>query len=245
MVGGRNERDVVMRGIAGYAIGAIILAILGGACLGASRLDRQMAGAQQALLTADYDGADASLQVVERYYQYASRVPGVGDGLVNDVRARRAAVSYWQRKYSVVAPPDRTDPVADVEAENLPLQMIVADSVYRDRQTRAKDRATLLQALGSSIDAYRTVLSNARRPEDGPYAEVAAYNYEYVVRLRNEILNGRRRELPPPDDKRTFGNGGKPEDPTFDNEFKQYVPLEKEERPDPKASKMPPPPRKG
>jgi hypothetical protein len=123
--------------------------------------------------------------------------------------------------------------------------MIVAAAVYRDRPTRAKDRTTMVQMLGSSIDAYRTVLSNARRPEDGLYAEVAAYNYEYVVRLRNEILNGRRRELPPPVDTRAFGSGGKPEEPKFQNEFKEYVPLEKEERPDPKASKMPPPPRKG
>jgi hypothetical protein len=74
---------------------------------------------------------------------------------------------------------------------------------------------------------------------------MAAYNYEYVVRLRNEILNGRRRELPPAGDKRNFGSGGKPEDPAFENQFKEYVPLEKEERTDPKASKIPPPPRRG
>lgn len=234
-----------MKGIAGYVVGAVVLAVAGGTCLGASRLDRQMASAQQALLTSDYDAADASLQVVERYYQYASRLPWVGDGPVNNVRARRAAVNYWQRKYTALAPADRTDPVADVEADNLPLQMIVADAVYRDRLPRAKDRAAMLQMLDSSISAYRTVLSNVRRRDDGPYAEVAAYNYEYVVRLRNEILNGRRRELPPSGDKRTFGSGGKPEDPEFQNEFKEYVPLEKEERVDPKASKVPPPPRKG
>jgi hypothetical protein len=234
-----------MKGIAGYVIGAIVLAVLGGTCLLASRLDRRMAGAQQAFLTADYDAANASLQVIERYYVYASRLPWVGDGPVNDVRARRAAVSYWQRKYSALAPADRTEPVADVDADNLPLQMIVADAVYRDRLASVKDRASMLQMLGSSIDAYRTALGNARRPEDTPYAEVAAYNYEYVVRLRNEILSGRRRELPPPGDKRTFGSGGKPEDPAFQNQFKEYVPLEKEERTDPKASKIPPPPRKG
>jgi hypothetical protein len=234
-----------MKGIAGYVIGAIVLAILGGTCLLVSRLDRRMADAQQALLTADYDAADASLQVVERYYQYASRLPWVGDGAVNDVRTRRAAVSYWQRKYGSLAPADRTDPVADIEPDNLPLQIIVADAVYRDRLVGAKDRASILQMLEASLDAYRTALSNARRPEDEPYAKVAAYNYEYVVRLRNEILNGRRRELPPPGDKRTFGAGGKPEDPAFENEFKEYIPLEKEERTDPKASKLPPPPRKG
>jgi hypothetical protein len=234
-----------MKGITGYVIGAVVLAVLGGTCLLASRLDRQIAGAQQALLTADYDAADASLQVVERYYQYASRLPWVGDGPVKGVRTRRAAVSYWQRKYGSLAPADRTDPVTDVEPDNVPLQVIVADAVYRDRLTGAKDRASILQMLGSSIDAYRTVLSNARRPEDEPYAAMAAYNYEYVVRLRNEILNGRRRELPPAGDKRNFGSGGKPEDPAFENQFKEYVPLEKEERTDPKASKIPPPPRRG
>jgi hypothetical protein len=150
-----------MKGIAGWVVGALVLAVLGGICLGASRLDRQMAGAQHALLTSDYGGADASLQVVERYYRYASRVPWVGDGPLNGVRARRAAIKYWQRQYGALAPADRTDPVADIEADNLPLQMIVADSVYRDGQARAKDRATLLKMLDSSIAAYRTVLANA------------------------------------------------------------------------------------
>jgi hypothetical protein len=204
-----------------------------------------MARAQQTLLTADYGAADASLQVVERYYQYASGVPWVGDGPVNDVRTRRAAVNYWQRKYGALAPPDRTDPVTDVAADNVPLQLIVADSVYRNGQPRAKDRATMLQMLESSIDAYRAVLSNARRPADTPYAEVAAHNYEYVVRLRNEIVSGRRRALPLPVDERTFGSEGKPEDPTFENEFKKYVPLEKEERDSADPGKFPPPVRKG
>jgi hypothetical protein len=234
-----------MKGIAGYVVGAVVLAVLGGLCLGGSRLDRQMARAQQTLITADYDAADASLQVVERYYQYVGRVPWVGNRAVNDVRTRRAAINYWRRQYGALAPADRTDPVADVAADNVPLQVIVADSVYRDGQPRAKDRAAMLRLLDSSIDAYRTVLSNARRPEDSPDAEAAAYNYEYVVRLRNEIVNGRRRALPLPGDERAFGSEGTPDDPAFENEFKQYVPLEKEERENADPGKVPPPVRKG
>jgi hypothetical protein len=234
-----------MKGIAGYVVGAIVLAVLGGVCLGASRLDRQMGRAQQTLLTSDYGAADASLQVVERYYEYARRVPWVGDGPVNDVRTRRAALSYWQRKYGALAPADRTDPVTDVAAGNVPLQVIIADAVYRDGQPRSKDRTTTLQMLDSSIDAYRVVLSNALRPEDAPYAEEAAYNYEYVVRLRGEIVSGRRRALPPPGDDSTLGVEGNPEDPTFENEFKKYVPLEKEERDNADPGKFPPPVRKG
>jgi hypothetical protein len=234
-----------MKGIAGYVVGAIVLVVLGGLCLGASRLDDLMVNAQQTLLTSDYKAADASLQAAERYYGYAARLPGVGDRPANDVRARRAAVNYWQRQYSALAPADRTDPVADVAADNLPLQMIVADSVYRGGQIRAKDRATMLQMLDSSIDAYQAVLRNVRRPEDALYGERAAYNYELVARLRNEIANGRRRQLPPPVDEPTFGSEGKPENPAFQNEFKQYVPLEKDERQDEKPGKFTPPVRKG
>jgi hypothetical protein len=234
-----------MKGIAGYVVGAIVLVLLGGMCLGASRLDGLMVNAQQTLLTSDYDSADASLRAAERYYGYASRLPWVGDRPANEVRARRAAVNYWQRRYSALAPADRTDPVTDVAVENLPLQMIVADSVYRGGQTRAKDRATTLQMLDSSIEAYRAVLRNVRHPEDALYSEHAAYNYEYVVRLHNEIVNGRRRQLSPPVDEPPFGSEGKSENPAFENQFKQYVPLEKDERQNESPGKFEPPVRKG
>ncbi|HEY6362529.1 MAG TPA: hypothetical protein VIX63_15555 [Vicinamibacterales bacterium] len=234
-----------MKGMAGYLVGSVVLAVLGAVCLGASRLDRQIAHAQQTLLTSDYGAADASLQVVERYYQYASRVPWVGEGPLNDVRARRAAINYWQRRYGALVPADRTDPVADVAPANVQLQLIVADAVYRDGQPRSTNRTATLQMLDSAISAYRAVLNNARRPEDTPYAEDAAYNYEYVVRLRDEIVKGRRRALPPPDDDGNLGFEGEPEDATFEREFKQYVPLEKEERENTDPGRTPPPVRKG
>lgn len=234
-----------MKGIVACLLFAAALAVLGVLCLGASRLDRQRARAQESFLTADYDAADSSLSVVERYYDYASRLPWVGDGPVSAVRARRAAVSYWQRKYSALAPADVTDPIAELAVNNLPLQVIVADSVYRSGQARAKDRAAMLQTLEGAINAYHAVLRNARRPEDASSAEEAAYNYEFVVRLRNEIVNGRRRVLPPKLDDLEFGSEGKPEDPTFENQFKQYIPLEKNERQDDNPGKVPPPVRKG
>jgi len=233
-----------LKAIAPYLVGAVTLAALGGLCLGWSRLDRDMANAQQMLQVADYDAADASLQAVERYYDYVRRVPGVGDRAINDVRARRAAVAYWRGAFDTVLPAERTEPVADIPADNVALQLIVADAVYRNGQPRAKDRAATLRLLDSSISAYRTVLGNARRPEDASSAEVAAYNYEMVVRLRGEVVSNRRRTLPPPGT-RAFGHQGKPQDPAFENEFKKYIPLEKEERDEAVPGKMPPPVRKG
>ena len=234
-----------MKGFAHYLAAAGILAVVGALCLGASRLDRQVADAQQMLLTSDYDSADASLSDVERYYQYASGVPGVGEGPVNDVRARRAAIGYWQRRYGALAPAERTDPVADVASNNVALQLIVADAVYRDGQPRAKDRATTLAVLESAISAYRTVLNTALRPEDSRYALEAAYNFEDVVRLRDEVLKGRRRALPIPDGDENLGAEGKSESLEFEREFKQYMPLEEDERQQPGAGQFEPPSRKG
>ena len=111
------------------------------------------------------------------------------------------------------------------------LQVIVADAVYRDGQPRSKDRATTLAVLESAISAYRTVLNNALRPEDSRYALEAAYNFEYVVRLRDEVLKGRRRALPIPDGDENLGAEGKSESLEFEREFKQYMPLEEDERP--------------
>ena len=234
-----------MKGIVRYLVGAAVLAIVGALCLGASRLDRQVADAQQAFLTSDYERAGASLDAVERYYEYASAVPWIGEEPLNDIRARRGAINYWRHQYEALAPEERSDPVADVPSANVALQLIVADAVYRGGLPRAKDRATTLALLESAIAAYRSVLNNARRPADAAYAADAAYNYEHVVRLRDEMVKGRRRGLPEPDADGALGQRGKSEDAEFEQEFRQYIPLEQDERDPPAAGEFEPPSRKG
>lgn len=233
-----------MRGIVGYVVGAAILALLGSICLAASRLERQMAGAQQAMVTQDDAESDATLETAERYYQYASRLPGVGAGPLNDVRARKAARQYWQREYGGLLPADQPNPVEEVAPDNVQLQLVVANALYRSGQARAKDRATTLEILNAGIDAYRAVLNNAERQEDAPYLKQAAHNYEYLVRLRDEP-GRRRRDLPPPGTDRPLGAEGEAEESKPDEEFKTYVPLQKEEREEGEAGQESPRGRKG
>ena len=57
-----------MKGITWYVVGAIALAVLGGISPGWSRLDREIARAQEALITSDYDAAGSSLEVVDVEY---------------------------------------------------------------------------------------------------------------------------------------------------------------------------------
>jgi hypothetical protein len=235
-----------MKGITGFVVAAVVLGAAGAACLGASRLDDELARAEEAFLTSDYATADDALRIAERYYQYAQYVPGIGERPANDIHARQAALAYWRRDYAALAPADRTDPVSDVAADNIHLQLIVADAVYRNGQRQVKDRATTLRMLEAAIAAYRTVLGNARLADDAPYAEAAAYNYEYVIRLRDELLKGRRRTLPPPaEDEGNLGFEGGLEGGEFEQEFKLYVPLEKEERENTAPGQSPPVQRKG
>lgn len=216
-----------MKGISGYVFGAIVLMLLGFACLAASRVERQVANAQQSVATLRYDGVDESLENVERYFEYGSRLPGVGNGPLNGVRARRAALQYWQRQYGSIVP-QQGDPVGVIPADNIELQLVVANAVYRTDRAKATDRATYLQALKTGIDAYLTVLRNATRHE------TAAYNYEYLVRLRDDLENRRGTpDLSADDEAGPFGEEGGPPRQGPLRQFKILVPLDSDEMGDP------------
>lgn len=213
-----------MRAIAGYVLAAVVLALVGAVCLGAGLLDRDLTRAQQSLIALKYDEPDQTFATAERYFEYGSRLPWIGAGPLNDVRARRAALRYWQRQYGAIIP-QQDDPVSSVPADNIELQLVVANAAYRAGQAVAKDRQTILQALEVGIQAYDTVLKNAARQED------AAYNYEYLVRLRDEILKGRRKQLTDPEVNQPHGRaGGPPPESPDASQFKIYIPLESEER---------------
>ena len=212
-----------MKAIVGYLLGAVMLALLGAVSLAAGLLDRDMAHAQQSLMALKYDEPDHTFATAERYFEYGSRLPWIGDGPVNDVRARRAALRYWQHQYGAIVP-QQPDPVSGVPADNIELQLVVANAVYRGGQALAKDRQTTLQALDAGIQAYLTVLKNATRQED------AAYNYEYLVRLRDDILKGRRKPGLRVEPNDPHGRAGAPPENRDVSKFKIYIPLESEER---------------
>lgn len=213
-----------MKGITGYILGAVVLALLGGMCLAAGILDRQIARAQQNVAILNYGDPEEAFATVERYFEYGSRLPWIGRGPLNDVRARKAALQYWQRRYDVIVP-QRPDPIGAISPDNLELQLIVAHAVYRAGQARAIDRHTTLQVLDAGINAYFAVLKNAGRHE------AAAYNYEYLVRLRNDIDKGRRApELTDTAEDGPSGRrGGPPPQNSNKPTFKILVPLDSEE----------------
>ena len=84
-----------MKGISGLLLAAVALALLGGVLTTAGVLERDMADAQASVTAMSYDAAEETFDRAERYYEYGSHLPWIGNGPVNDVRARKAALHYW------------------------------------------------------------------------------------------------------------------------------------------------------
>ena len=216
-----------MKGITAYIVLAVALALLGAGLLTAASLDRDLAAAAERVVAQKYDNVEPAYETAEKYYDYASHIPGVGAGPANDIRAKHATLHYWQKDYAAVIP-QQTDAVGAVPQDNPDLQLVVANAVYRVAQSKMKDKETTLAGLDQGILSYVTVLKNSPRNED------AAYNFELLVRLREELDKGKRK--PGPADavlKGPDGAAGAP--PQIDStmsDFKIYIPLETQERQD-------------
>ena len=218
-----------MKSISGFLVAALVLVVLGSIALTAFRIERHRADALQGIATLRYADARAGLDGAERYLTYLRWLPGIGSDLLNDVRARKAALQYWQRDYDALVP-EGTDPVAAIEEDNVALQLVVANAAYRQgqaQQAKSADRQTMVQMLEQVASGYLTVLKNSDVSED------AAYNFEYIVRVRDEAAKGRRPSPPPKDQEQDgdLGQSGEPSEATSQKGFEIYIPLEGEERP--------------
>lgn len=212
-----------MKSVTAYLIAAVVSAAVGMAALTAARLDRQLADSQERAATMQYGLAQESLDAAEGYVRYARWLPRVGANTVREVRAREAALLYWQGQYETVLPA-QAEPVAAVDESNVELQLVVANAAFRAGLRGAEARAAAVQALNEAANGYLTVLKN------NTWHEEAAYNYEYVVRLRDEIAKGRR---PPSEQLQQgfdLGESGAPSDATSSKGFQIYVPLEGNEK---------------
>ena len=139
------------------------------------------------------------------------------------------ASRYWRGDYGIVSP--EGDPITGMDPDNTALQLVAANVVYRAAVGAAKDRDALVEAIDRSLGAYRSVLRNAASSED------AAYNYEYLVRLRAQVARaGRRAPLPAaPDGSSPHGVRGGPPPERQSEPFEILIPQDKdtpEEDPD-------------
>lgn len=214
-----------MKSFLAFVIAALLLAAFGAACLGVAQLETHMADAQQRVSTLQYDAAKESLAEASQYADHARWVPVLGHDERKEIRAREAAVQYWQKEYEAIVP-SQAEPVAAVGDENVELQLVVANGAYRLGQAQSKDKTSTIKALDEAAAGYLTVLKNNTWHPD------AAFNYEYIVRLREEMAKGKNPPQPPKDQSQDADNGesGAPSPATSSKGFQIYIPLEQGEK---------------
>jgi len=213
-----------MKSFLAFIIAALVLAVIGAACLGVAHLENSMADAQQRVSTLQYQDAKTSLDDAKQYADHARWVPWLGHDERQEIKAREAAVQYWEKKYDAIVPA-QAEPVAAVGDESVELQLVVANGEYRLGQMESKDKASTMKALDQAAAGYLTVLKNNTWHPD------AAYNYEYLLRLRGDIAQGKRKPTSSQDKSDNLGEQGAPaQNSANSKKFEIYVPLEGSER---------------
>src|SRR5947208_3998147 len=105
-------------------------------------------------------------------------VPWLGEQVYGDRRWRRTLAQYWLGQYSEIA--DSSEAEAPNAHPSPELLLLRANAAFRDLQRSTADRATKLKNAEAVIQRYAQVLKSTD-------LEDAAYNYEYVVRVRNAL----------------------------------------------------------
>lgn len=233
------------------AIGGVVLTVVlfaaALACWAEASTARRMAEAQRRLATLHYDAADDLDDATSIW----SRLPWPAGTSEADIRRQRATVNYWRTEYQPLT--DLTL-ATGVEALTDPKMLFVAaNASFRAAAPQATDRKSAVSRLDSVILAYADVLRRDANAID------AAYNYEFVSRLRDAIAkapaprpgqqNARKAPEPPPlldtpldlpSGMTIHGAPGGPPPGTDMSDFKTISPMrydEREEQMDPGKGK--------
>ncbi|MEO8259400.1 MAG: hypothetical protein ABI868_18780 [Acidobacteriota bacterium] len=231
-----------MKKVAGQIVLAVVFLAIGGAFWVAGRLEGRVADAHEELALLRYTALDAEYGDIDQAMTYVRRVPWVADGLVDDVEEHRAASDYWRARYDALGP-QRDATGAVIEQQPAVLSM-AANAAYRTGQREGSDRQAVLRRLDTAVKTYAELLKKAPDNLD------AAYNYEYLVRLREttskakpvpagkrqdpaklvQQLTGQTMAGDLPEGRTVHGDPGAPPPDTDMTQFKMHIPIRPDER---------------
>lgn len=222
-----------MKSIAGGLLLAVLLIGAGMVCLAESAHTKDVADAHLRLATLQYDEAT---ELGSPATPLSRMPPPLGLGERAEAR-RQATISYWLARYADLA--DAVSTASDAAAQDPELLLLAANSAFRTSAPQSTDRKAVVVRLDAVIQAYADVL---RR--DGSLVD-AAYNYEYVTRLRDTVAKGpvrgardARTQPPQPPDASVdlpagptiHGRPGAPPEDTPLGDFKTITPMKYDER---------------
>jgi hypothetical protein len=165
-----------MRATIGSLVAALVLAAAGGVSWTLGRAERAVATTEEQLATMQYAAAGDQAATADAL-RYATLVPVAGSVLAGGARNAQTAATYWQARYDTLKPV----PGASASASGRdPQEWILASNAsFRAVEREAVDRDTALNHLEGVIKNYAEAL------KANPGNEDAAFNYEFVVRMRD------------------------------------------------------------
>lgn len=218
----------------GAAIGAVVLVVIGIALWSAGGLDAQLADADRELASLRYGTIDETHARLAEAMDGAWPVPGITARQRADVNRHVVVARYWRGDYEGLRPErDETGALVESDTETL---LVMANAAYR-RAAVSESRAITLAGLDDALRQYADVLRAQPGHTD------AAYNYEFVARLRASLA-GRESDLrrmddedetPPtpsdlPDGTTLHGRPGAPPAGTDMRQFQMVIPMSPDER---------------
>jgi hypothetical protein len=244
-----------------FLIAAILFAA-GAAAWGQAGLTRRVADAHERLATLHYDAADG----IDDTTGPLDRLTLPIGSLDSEIRQHRSRVGYWRNRSEAVSPngPSTGGPAAPLPgarganvtengaATDPELMFVSTNTAFRAATRDTTNRPATVERLDSVLQAYAEVLR-----ADPAHAD-AAYNYEYVVRVRDTVARGRapargRRalddelgasiDLPPGSTIHGRPGGPPPEIPG--DQFRTIAPMPYEEREETDPGQGPKPIRRG
>ena len=201
-----------MKSVGGYITLVILLAAAGGVAWFAGKSEERLAAAEYSLVTLRYDRAATELQ--------EATSPGLLDPLVRRLSPipgdEAASAQYWTGDDESLAASD--DPA---------VKLLAANAEYR----ALRRAGASWQAAVGRLDAIAKRYADVIRLQ--PDNEDAAYNYEFVLRLRATLVASKQ-ALVPSDPAATgltvHGVPGAPPEESDAKKFKMIVPMLPDER---------------
>lgn len=175
-----------MKTIAGGLILAALLFAGGTLALRESRHVSRLAEAQRSLSTLRYvDDADLGAEST-----LINRLPapiGLGEGVET---RHTATVNYWLARYTALT--DMAAPGSGPAIQDAQVLFLAANAAFRTSAPQSEDKKGVVSRLDAVVQAYADVMRRDPNMSD------AAFNYEYVVHLRDQIAKGPRGLKPSP-----------------------------------------------
>lgn len=173
----------------------------------------------------DFRSADGIYQGLEKNLDYGRKMPILLDKWRDELKISRARVKYWEKDYFGLI--DDEDSGQDRENENPSFRFIRANANYRNVETE-KDKKNLIEGIERAINGYIYTIRNDSENLN------AVFNYEYLLRVRNDTSKNKKSEKPSSSSQGIHGQKGRPVESESEEKIKIHIPLDSEEAEKPK-----------